>query len=156
MTEVQRIASLLKHGYDGTPWYGTPLRKQLGDVTAQQAAGRPIPRAHTIWQVVLHVIAWRQVAVRLLAGETADDLSNDTNWPEPPTTAGNAAWEETLDTLARTQGELTAALEQMSDDRLREKAPGKRYSLYALLHGIIHHDAYHAGQIALLRNQTRS
>jgi uncharacterized damage-inducible protein DinB len=155
MSEVRRISLLLKHGYDGQPWYGTALCKLLSGVTAQQAAARPIAGAHNIWQEVLHAIAWRQVACRLLRGETVAELSESENWPEPR--GGDAAaWQQTLDELAQTQHDLQAALEGLTDDRLQEKAAfGKPFSLYVLLHGIIHHDAYHAGQIALLRNLSR-
>jgi uncharacterized damage-inducible protein DinB len=41
----------------------------------------------------------------------------------------------------------------LSDDRLSEPAPGirRQYSIYEMLHGIIQHDLYHAGQIAILK-----
>jgi len=155
ITEVRRIGRLLKHGYDGQPWYGTALCKLLAEVTAERAAARPIAGAHNIWQEVLHVIAWRQVACGLLRGETVAELSDGENWPEPRG-CDTAAWQQTLDELARTQHALEAALDGLTDDRLQEKVSyGKPFSLYVLLHGIIHHDAYHAGQIALLRNLGR-
>jgi hypothetical protein len=70
MTEVNRIGLLLKHGYDGEPWYGTALSKLLANVTAAQAAAHPIAGAHSIWQEVLHLIKDRRVSCRLLQGET--------------------------------------------------------------------------------------
>jgi uncharacterized damage-inducible protein DinB len=151
MSEVRRISRLLEHGYDGKPWYGTAFCKLLADVTAEQAAAQPVPGMHTIWQQVRHAIAWRQFALRLLRGETVDGLSDSENWPE----AGGpdaAEWKQTLDELARTQTALQAALADLTDERLGDKAADKPFSLYVLLHGVIHHDAYHAGQIALLRN----
>jgi uncharacterized damage-inducible protein DinB len=152
MSEVHRISNLLKHGYDGQPWYGTALSKLLADVTAEQAAAHPIPGGHSIWQEVRHVIAWRQVTCRLLEGEAVAGVSDEDNWPEPQKTDA-AAWQHTLDELAKTQAALVAALDRLSDVRLEEKPAGKPFKLYVLLHGIIHHDAYHAGQIAILRNQ---
>jgi uncharacterized damage-inducible protein DinB len=163
MTEVNRIGLLLKHGYDGEPWYGTALSKLLANVTAAQAAAHPIAGAHSIWQEVLHLITDRRVSCRLLQGETVAAISEEENWPEPashdpaahdPAAHDPAAWQQTLGELARTQTALLAALDRLADDRLEENAPEKPYSLYVLLHGIIHHDAYHAGQIALLRNQS--
>jgi uncharacterized damage-inducible protein DinB len=154
MREIQRIAALQKEGYDGSPWYGTAFRKLLAGVTAAQAAARPIPGAHTIWQEVLHVIADRQMSCRRLAGETVAGLSDEENWPEPRTSDA-AAWQLTLEDLAKAQRELEAALGRLTDEQLTDKVAGKSYSLYVLLHGIIHHDAYHAGQIALLRNSSK-
>jgi|HubBroStandDraft_6_1064221.scaffolds.fasta_scaffold02445_7 uncharacterized damage-inducible protein DinB len=155
MSEVRRIGQLLKHGYDGQPWYGKALRKLLAEVTAEHAAARPIAGAHSIWQEVLHAIAWRRVACRLLRGETVGELSDAENWPEPPG-SDEAAWQQTLDELAQTQHDLEAGLANLTDERLQENVTyHKPFPLYRLLHGIIHHDAYHAGQIALLRNAGR-
>jgi hypothetical protein len=42
-------------------------------------------------------------------------------------------------------------LEVLSDARLNEIVPGRDYSFYFLAHGIAQHNAYHGGQIALLR-----
>jgi uncharacterized damage-inducible protein DinB len=160
MTEVRRIAHLLKHGYDGQSLDGKALCTLLADVTPERAAARPIAGAHSIWQQVLHATAWRQVVCRLLKGETVAELSDAENWPEPPGCdapgCDAAAWQQTLDALARTQHDLEAALESLTDERLQEQATYVRpSSLYVLLHGVIHHDAYHAGQIAQLRNASR-
>jgi uncharacterized damage-inducible protein DinB len=149
-TELSRIAQLSKSTFDGKPWYGRALCKLLAGVTAERAAAHPIAGAHSIWQEVLHCITWRKVATRLLNGEKVPSVSGKTNWPKPPATSA-AAWQQTLDELAQTQVSLEAAIAALTDKRLSEKAPEKSFSLYVLLHGVIQHDAYHAGQIALLR-----
>jgi len=154
MNELSRISGLLKQSYDGRPWYGRSLLRLLLDLTPERAAAQPIPEAHSIWQEVLHIIAWRQFACRLLNGETTAKLADNENWPPQPT-ADPVAWQKTLDDLAYTQDQLQAALDRLSDDQLQEKAPGQPDSFYVLLHGILQHDAYHVGQIALLRNATR-
>jgi uncharacterized damage-inducible protein DinB len=150
-TELSRIGQLLRDVYDGRPWYGRALCKLLSGVSAESASAKPIAGAHTIEQQVLHVIAWRRFAARLLSGESVTRLSDDENWPKP--TEGDAAsWQQILEELAQTQHALEAAIAGLSDDRLSENAPGQTFSLYRLLHGVIQHDAYHAGQIALIRN----
>ncbi|HET6323917.1 MAG TPA: DinB family protein [Planctomycetaceae bacterium] len=149
-SEISRIVKLSRHTFDGTPWYGTALCKLLTDVSAEAAAAHPIPGTHSIWQEVLHAITWRQVAIRLLNGEQVADVSEEQNWPQGPAPSA-AAWRQTLDELAQTQVSLEAAAGNLTDERLSEKAPGKPFSFYVLLHGIIQHDAYHAGQIALLK-----
>jgi len=164
MSETRRIAQLLKHSYNGQPWYGSPILKFLADVTPAQAAVSSIPGAHTIWQQVLHMTAWRQFACRVLNGESAAELSDNENWPAATLDGAKSngaeispsAWQKTLDDLAESQDHLLATLARLSDDQLASKAPGKSYSLYVLLHGVLQHDAYHAGQIALLRNAATS
>ena len=61
------------------------------------------------------------------------------------------AWGEAREGLRRSQDELLAALDGLDDGRLEEIVPGRDYSVYVLLHGVVQHDVYHAGQIALLR-----
>src|SRR5580704_1100609 len=126
-TEVSRIAKLSRHTLDGQPWYGTALCKLLVGVTAERAAAHPIPGTHSIWQEVLHVITWRKVAIRLLNGEKVPSVSDDENWPQPAGTSA-AAWQQTLDELARTQGPLDAGIAALTDERLSEKAPEKAFS----------------------------
>jgi uncharacterized damage-inducible protein DinB len=153
-SEVTRIGRLSKHAFNGEPWYGLALCKLLSGVTAEQAALHPIRAAHSIWQEVLHAITWRKVTINLLNGKPEPRDINEIeelNWPTPTETSA-AAWRRTLDDLAETQRQLEAAIAGVSDDRLSEKAPEKPFSLYVLMHGIIQHDAYHAGQIALLKN----
>ena len=43
-------------------------------------------------------------------------------------------------------------MRKLTDDRLREKVLGDvPYSIYTMLHGVVQHNLYHAGQIALLQ-----
>ena len=48
------------------------------------------------------------------------------------------------------------AVAAFPDERLNEKVPGKAnepdwYNFYFMLHGVVQHELYHAGQIALLK-----
>jgi uncharacterized damage-inducible protein DinB len=42
-------------------------------------------------------------------------------------------------------------LEEKDDCFLNEIVPGAEYDFYTLLHGIIHHDLYHNGQVGILK-----
>ena len=42
-------------------------------------------------------------------------------------------------------------MEDIDDQKLKEKVGGRNYDFFYLLHGIIHHDVYHLGQIAILK-----
>ena len=77
MREIGRIQDQLQRAFDGNAWHGPSLTALLGDVKPEQAAGKPIPGVHSIWELVLHIIAWERVVVRRLSGEAIVDL------PEP-------------------------------------------------------------------------
>ncbi len=112
-------------------------------------ARRPIPQAHTIWELVLHIAVWESVVRRRLAGEVVQP-SPEQDWP-PVLDTSEAAWKNTLAELERGHRQLRQSIAALNDDRLKDRVPGKDDSVYVLLHGLIQHDLYHAGQIALLK-----
>jgi uncharacterized damage-inducible protein DinB len=154
MNETHRINSQLKHAQEGNAWHGPSLRELLDGVTAEQAAARPIPNAHSIWELVNHIIAWEQIVRRRLEGEAVVDVPDEINFP-PVTDASDAAWQTTRQSLEASNRALRDAIKQIDDAKLEETAAGTNYSNYFMLHGVIQHDLYHAGQIALLKKASR-
>ena len=151
MTEVSRILDQLHRAYEGPAWHGPALREILSGVTYQTAAQRPISDAHTIWELVLHITVWMSVPTRRLEGAEIPTLPPDRDWPAAPGPA-ESGWRQALDGLAQAQRDLEAAVGKLTDDRLRDKVLGDvPYSVYTMLHGVVQHNLYHAGQIALLK-----
>jgi uncharacterized damage-inducible protein DinB len=150
MSETARIRDQLRRAYEGDAWHGPSLRELLSGVRAEQAARRHLSGAHTIWEIVLHLDAWMAAAARAIAGEPMPQPPWEGDWP-PPAAASEKEWVLALDALERTERALEAAVENLSDARLEEKVPGREYSFYYLLHGIVQHNTYHAGQIILLK-----
>jgi hypothetical protein len=77
-------------------------------------------------------------------------VTDEMNFPTP------TDWVKTLEELETSQHRLLEALKDFDSSKLYEAVPhgSYNYNFYTLLHGIIHHDLYHAGQIALLKKQT--
>lgn len=146
MSEVERIADQLHRSYYGEAWHGPALAELLKGVSAEQAARRAIPSAHTIWELVLHIAAWESAATQALSGAALPTLPWDGDWPKP-----GASWEEAQARLKRSTDELESAIRRLPDTKLSETVPGREYSVYYLLHGVVQHNLYHAGQIALLK-----
>ena len=153
MTETHRINSQLKRAYQGEAWHGPSLRELLADVTAEQAAERPIANAHSIWELVNHIIAWEQIVRRRLEGERLDEIADEMNFPSV-SDVSEEAWQATLRDLGSSNQSLRDSIKHIDDARLDEMASGKEHSNYFMLHGAIQHDLYHAGQISLLKKLT--
>jgi len=153
MTESKRIAGQLRRAYSGHAWHGPALRQLLRGVGARQAAARPVRNAHTIWELVLHITAWKRAVLRRTQGN-ATSLSPAENFPAMPR-ATTANWKKTQAALRVAQYDLRRAVSALPDSRLKKIVPGKRYSVYFMLHGLVQHDLYHAGQIALLKKTRR-
>jgi uncharacterized damage-inducible protein DinB len=150
MTEIHRINSQLKRACQGEAWHGPSLRELLDGVTAELAAAKPIPNAHSIWELVNHIIAWEQIAKGRLEGNALAEIADEVNFP-PVTDTGESAWQVTLQSLEASNQALRDSIRQIDDAKLEEMVEGASYPVYALLHGVIQHDLYHAGQIALLK-----
>ena len=154
--ETDRITDELGRAHDGDPWHGSSVRTLLDRVSAAQAASRPVPNAHSIWELVLHMTSWRREVSRRLRSGMADEPEAG-DWP-PVTDVGDAAWRRALAALDDAHEELVRAVRDFPAGRLdelvgdrRDRAMGTGVSYYVTLHGIAQHDAYHAGQISLLR-----
>lgn len=149
MTESKRIADQHRRAFDGEAWHGPALFELLGDLDAARASARPIAGGHTIWEIVLHVEAWEEAVHQRLKGRPIE-LTPDLDWPAVGET-GPAAWTRALASLRATHDALNRDIAATRDARLAEVAPGREYTLYHLLHGVVQHALYHAGQIAILK-----
>ncbi|UOG74240.1 DinB family protein [Hymenobacter tibetensis] len=157
MSESERIADQLRRAFDGDAWSGPSLQQTLANITAAQAAAYPWPGVHTIGELVQHLTTWtvtvaQRVEARQLTPMTRDD------WPLFPVVADEAAWLRTRQQLHEAHEQLVAITEALPATELdtvlgdaRQRADGSGVSIYVLLHGIVQHYLYHAGQIALLR-----
>ena len=152
-TECDRIADQFYRGVEGDAWLGPPVRALLADVTAEMAAARPIPNAHTIWELVLHMTVWAEIARRGVAGEVVEPTASE-DWPLPPPPSA-AGWNEAVAALERSHGELRRAALALGESHLEDRTPGKPHKLYVQLHGVLQHTLYHAGQIAILKTGRR-
>jgi uncharacterized damage-inducible protein DinB len=150
MREIARIVDQLDRAFEGDAWHGDPLMMLLEGVSADQAAQKPLRDAHSIWELTLHIAAWENVARRRLSGEMVPDPPPEENW-EPVDDTTPTAWTAACARLRERHDALRGAVAGFADARLDNQVPAKNYSYYVLLHGVIQHTLYHAGQIALLK-----
>ncbi len=153
MDDHTRILDVLRRSYDGEPWYGPSLRELLADVDAVLAASRPIPGAHSIWEIVRHLSVWMLTAKRRMAGEVVEP-TGDVDWP-PVTSATPEAWLATLDVLEQAHRAIERTVHAMPADALSDVVPNRTYTVAHMLHGLAQHTAYHSGQIAMLKRVAR-
>jgi uncharacterized damage-inducible protein DinB len=152
MSETSRIADQLSRAFRGEAWHGDSLLEILEGISAAQAAARPVPEAHSIWELVLHITAWDRTVQRRFDG-TVLELEDADNFPKVQD-ASDAAWQKALGELRRAHQALIDAVRAIPDKKLQEMVPGKEgahYTFYYMLHGVVQHELYHAGQIALLK-----
>jgi uncharacterized damage-inducible protein DinB len=150
------LVSQLQATQAGDPWYGSSREAILQGVTANAAAARPIAHGHSIWQIVLHMTSWtREVLRRIKGGVPA--LPAEGDWPAMGEVS-EAAWKRALDDLAAAHAEVVAALGSLTPEQwnapigdTREPALGTGVDVTGIVVGLAQHDAYHTGQIAVIK-----
>jgi uncharacterized damage-inducible protein DinB len=153
MSEIERIRDQLKRSHQGEAWHGPSVGEVLEGVSSEQAAARPLAEAHTIWELVLHLVAWTDVARRRLEGERIDSLSDQEDFPKV-VDPGEEAWRKALAQLDDAHTRLDETISRFEESRLDDPVPLRDDSYYTMLYGLIQHNAYHAGQMVLLGKAT--
>lgn len=159
-----RVTLLLRtidQGYDKKSWHGTTLRGSLRGVSAEQAAWRPAPGRHNIWELAVHAAYWKYaITRRIRGGERGSFPLQGSNWfPRPfdPDAPSDRAWKEDLELLGAMHRELREAVAGIAEEDLDLIPAGSKTLLSDLIVGVAFHDIYHAGQIqALKRLRTAS
>ena len=152
MSQTALLADQIRRAFEGEAWHGDSITEILGDVTAAQAAAHPIKNVHSIWELVLHIAAWDGAVLRRTGG-SAVKLSDKENFP-PVTDTSESAWRKAVQELKKRHAELVKAVAAFPDARLQDQVPGKTekyYDFYYMFSGIVQHELYHAGQIAILK-----
>ena len=152
MSRATRVANHIERTVTGPMWHGPALLEVLKGVACEQALARPLPAAHTIWELVLHVTAWCEIARQRVSGQATGDPTPEQDWPPPALDPDPAsAWRRAVDQLAQSHRDLAADTRPLSDGQLGALVPGLEYTVSALLRGVVEHGTYHGGQIALLK-----
>jgi len=150
MPEVSRLADQLRRSCFGEAWHGPSLQDILDGMTAEQARLRIAPQTHNIWELVLHVTCWNELAASALNGTPLPDGPESLSWP-PIEDTSNAAWEKALERMEQAVVAFKEAAERLDDKGLEDIVPGRPYDMYYLLSGVTQHNLYHAGQMALIK-----
>jgi hypothetical protein len=152
-------AESLSRLLDGDGEFLTPERL-LGDLTAEQASATPPDSPYSIARIVAHLFFWQKRVLDKLQGLDPPYPAHEADgWPESDAS-------EWPDLMLRFLGDLQAAqdwaLQDIDLDRpypMSGASSGasdpEMTSGYALLRGIGLHNAYHLGQIALLRQMQK-
>lgn len=154
------LAEQVRQAHTGPAWHGAALAQNLEGINAEQAASRPLPDAHSVWEIVLHMTGWTSEVARRLEG-AEPGLPAEGDWPAVGRVS-EQAWARAREALGEAHFTLATAVEGVPEARWRNRvgrerdAPlGTGVSFAAMLAGLVQHDAYHGGQIGLLRKALR-
>jgi len=150
--EVQLLLQLIGEAFKNRAWHGTNLRGSIRGLTPQQAAWRPAPDRHNIWEIVVHTAYWKYIIRRRLLGEKKGSFPiPGSNWIKRPVERSEKAWHSDIRLLEEMHRSMYEAISRLHPSDLEKKPASSRVSNASIIFGIACHDVYHAGQIQLLK-----
>jgi DinB superfamily len=150
--EVQLLLLVLDQAYDRKSWHGTNLRGSIRRLSIGEAAWRPGPGRHNIWEIVVHAAYWKYVVWRRLTGQRRGSFPLEgSNWFERPKEGNEQEWRGDIALLERMHRSLRESVERLAPRALSRVPQGSTISNAAIISGAAAHDLYHAGQIQLLK-----
>jgi uncharacterized damage-inducible protein DinB len=155
MTTSTKLQNELENILSGDPWYGDPVYQIIERVSFEAAFEKPPGAAHTIAEIVLHMLSWTEEVLDRLNGKPASQpLSGD--WPETGI-PDEQKWQNYVNDLKLVNVNLLGVIqdfaeekwnEPMNEERSRELGDGVSYE--ALVNGLIQHHIYHSAQVSML------
>lgn len=149
MKESERLADQYERLYNGQSWIDVTIEGTLNGLTAKQAAAKPFSHANSIWQIVHHLVNWRETVLKRIKGD--DIPAPDNNFFVPVIDSSDEAWKKLMHRFESSQQEWMEATSNLSEENLDSIWQPGQQSIYELVLGILQHDAYHLGQIVLLK-----
>src|ERR1700692_3105880 len=106
------ILALLDEGFSRKTWHGPNLVQSLKGISAQQAAWRPAPGRHNIWEVALHAAYWKYAVRRRIEGGKHGSfvLKGSNFFVRPEGNATEKAWKADRELLAKEHQALRLAM----------------------------------------------
>lgn len=159
VTPKDILLNHLEYTFEKEAWQPS-LLMAVGGLTAAQAAWKPGPDRHSIWQIVRHVAHWKRATLdawngtqRLFEGREVTAYFQETMSTDWRDAAGDeAAWQADLKALREVARAIQAKAKSSDLDTLLQPFPGEDFGPAVLrVLRMATHDIYHAGQIRYLR-----
>ena len=133
-------------------WHGLSLSEILKGITVHQAVAKPLKNCHSIWELVLHIEAWNRLIEVRIKKKRLEKMTVRLDWPSVPKNKTATAWKNAVKKMNSSVKSLYNFIEKSSESILDRSVAGKSYNVEHMMHGVVQHNLYHAGQIALLKH----
>ncbi|REE79890.1 DinB family protein [Lutibacter oceani] len=153
-TLINNFIKQLKEIQDGQIWLNVSFKKKLDLLDEKEVFKRPIPKLHSVAELISHLTFWRKEAI--LKIKTKKGLLTDEseeNWLTIEQLK-KIGWKKIQADYNNSLSEIILLLEQKDDSFLYETYYDNDYKddykYLFLIEGMLHHDIYHLGQIGML------
>jgi DinB superfamily len=151
MTRTQQIADAYRAATVKDAWYGPSLAELLAQTSPQLATTPLIPGAHSISQLLQHLLLWNERVRNTSDSNPLPLWQAEKEWAEPP-----IPWTELVVRWNHSRDLLEEHLRNFPIEDLAKQVPGRGYPYETMLDGIVQHTIWHSGQIAMISSILRS
>lgn len=150
--QIAELTEQFQDYYDQEPWYGNSLLTILEGLTSADAFWQPSKNAHSVAELVSHMVYWRLALIKRLEGDLdyKPSMESEDNW-QPLEKLKKEGWDNLKTRLEESQQTLVSLMEKQ-EDSLLEKNYTAKATFQKIIVGIIQHDIYHTGQIAYVKS----
>jgi uncharacterized damage-inducible protein DinB len=151
MSQTERIADSYHAATVKGAWYGPSLAELLAKISPEVATTRPVPSAHSISELLQHLLLWNERIRNTSASNSLPPWQAEKDWAEPA-----IPWNELVSRWSQSRELLEEKIRDFSIKDLAKQVPGRNYPYETLFHGVVEHTIYHSGQIAMLLSMLQS
>ncbi len=153
MNTPATIIHHLQEIFNGDPWYGDNISKKLSAITATEANWHPHKEAHSIAQVLKHMLNWKLMTISKLNNGNYDiEMNSNEDWDKELVVITEEEWQQLVAAFTQAQTELLDILAAKTTEDLQQNVNGRSYNMAYLAHGIYEHNIYHLGQIGYIQS----
>lgn len=150
MSKCQEIADAYREVTIKGAWYGPTIAELLTKVSVELATKAPAPGAHTISELLQHLLLWNERIRNTSESSLMPKWEAEKEWAEAA-----IPWNELVGRWNRSRDLLEERMRSFPEEDLGKQTPGRNYSYEFLLRGIVQHTIYHGGQIAMVLSMVR-
>lgn len=149
--EIDHIITTIHSVLDGEPWFGRSVMSLLQEIDPAVVHKKPTQNSHSLIELLYHMNTWAEFTLKRLEKVEEKDLAafEKLDWREIE--PNEHTWEKGVAQFKVTHDLIIELLGTKDDEFLSGEVDYREYDFRFLLHGIIQHDIYHAGQIAYLK-----
>lgn len=152
--QINSIIRQLNELQNGKPWVGETFDKKLATITAKEAFKRPLPKLHSIAELMAHLTSWRKdMILKIQTGKGSLTTDSHENWPTN-SELESIGWEKLKEAYKKSLSDVIMLLQSKDDQFLDEHYYDidfkGTYPYSFAIEGMLHHDIYHLGQMGLV------
>ena len=149
---TNKLSAEISRQFNGDTFYSSNFDIVIKNIAAEDAVKKFSGFPNSVVEIVRHMTQWKIFCLRKLEGDAGFDIRDNTDedWMRFAN-LDEKVWREILRKHETTNKDLAAKIKDLADSKLDQTVPGRDYSFFYLLMGIIEHDVWHTMQIKFLK-----